>query len=82
MATYRLKRKTFAFALTKQAFAGAKNAFKAGNIGTGLKQTGAMLGRGALGVGKLAVGTAAVGTAAAGLAGLGTFGASANQANS
>ena len=82
MATYKLKRKTFAFNLTRQAAGAAKSAFKAGNIGTGLKQTGTMLGRGALGVGKLAVGTAAVGTAAAGVAGLGTFGASANQANS
>lgn len=65
MATYRLKRKTFAFAMTKQAFQGAKNAFKAGNIGTGFKETGKMLGRGAIGVGKVAVPTA-IGAAAIG----------------
>lgn len=65
MATYRLKRKTFAFAMTKQAFQGAKNAFKAGNIGTGFKETGKMLGRGAIGVGKIAVPTA-IGAAAIG----------------
>lgn len=65
MATYKLKRKTFAFAMTKQAFQGAKNAFKAGNIGTGFKETGKMLGRGAIGVGKVAVPTA-IGAAAIG----------------
>lgn len=69
MATYRLKRKTFAFALTKQAFQGAKSAFKAGNYGEALKNTGTMLGRGALGVGKVA-GGAALGAAALGAGGL------------
>ena len=72
MAIYKLKRKSFAFNLTKQAFQGAKSAFKSGNIGTGLKQTGTMLGRGALGIGKIA-GGAALGAAALGTAGAISF---------
>lgn len=78
MATYKLKRKTFAFAMTKQAFQGAKNAFKAGNMGTGLKETGKMLGRGTLGVGKIAAGTALGATAL----GAGGFLAAENKVNS
>lgn len=65
MATYRLKRKTFAFALTKQAFNAAGQAFKSGNVGTGLLQSAKGLGRGAIGVGKIAAVPAAAATAGA-----------------
>lgn len=55
--TYKLKRKAFGlispFAKTGAAFKNAGTAFKAGNIGQGLKSTGAGLGRGAIGATKL-----------------------------
>lgn len=54
MATYKLKRKTFAFARTIANFNAAKTAFNAGNFGEAAKLGGAALGRGALGVAKVA----------------------------
>ena len=82
MATYRLKRKSFGmltpFAKTATNFSNAKGAFKAGNIGQGLKSGAAGLGRGAIGVGKIA-GGAALGTAALGA---GTFLSAEDKVNS
>lgn len=52
MATYRLKRKNFAFAMTGQAFKAAGQAFKGGNVGQGLLNSAKGVGRLSLGVGK------------------------------
>lgn len=71
MATYRLKRKSFAFNLAGQAF-------KSGNTMQGIGQAAKGLGRGAIGIGK-GLGVAAAGTAALGA---GTFLAAENKANS
>lgn len=67
MATYKLKRKTFAFARTIANFNAAKTAFNAGNFGEAAKLGGAALGRGALGVAKVAAPVAAIGMAGKGV---------------
>lgn len=73
MATYRIKMKTFAFAMTKANWGAAKNAFKAGNMGQAFKSGMGAMGRGTLGVAKgLAIGgigAAGVGAVGAGIAG-------------
>lgn len=52
MATYKLKRKSFAFNLAGQAFKSAGQAFKSGNTMQGIGQAAKGLGRGAIGIGK------------------------------
>ena len=74
MATYKLKRKSFAFYLAGQAFKSAGQAFKSGNTMQGIGQAAKGLGRGAIGIGK------GLGVAAA--LGAGTFLAAENKANS
>lgn len=78
MATYKLKRKSFAFNLAGQAFKSAGQAFKSGNTMQGIGQAAKGLGRGAIGIGK-GLGVAAAGTAALGA---GTFLAEENKVNS
>lgn len=79
MATYKLKRKTFAiFNQTRQAFAGVGKALQDGGwkTGSGLwdatKQAGKGLAHGTAGVGKFALGTAGV-AAGASLLGAGAI---------
>lgn len=60
MATYKLKRKSFAFTKAMANFGAAKAAFNANNYGQAAKAGMAGLGRGALGVAKVALPVAAV----------------------
>ena len=66
MATYRLKRKTFAFNLTMKHAKAIPGAFNNKGFGAGMKEVGKTAAHGLAGVGKLAGGVAAAGTVAAG----------------
>lgn len=60
MATYRLKRKNFAFfGNTINNFKNAGTAFKAGNMGQAMKSTAFGIGRAGIGVAKGALGVGA-----------------------
>lgn len=63
MATYRLKRKNFAFNLAGQAFKQAGQAFKAGNGIAGIGQAAKGVGRVGLGIGKGAAIAGGIGAA-------------------
>lgn len=60
MATYKLKRKSFAFNRAMANFGAARTAYNAGNFGQAAKAGMAGLGRGALGVAKVALPAVAV----------------------